>query len=49
LILVALGLAASASPPAFAGSPKTKAACERANMDWDESAKTCRKPSSSGY
>jgi hypothetical protein len=49
MILLALGLAVSAMPAAFA-APKTKAACEKANMEWDEATKTCRKPySGSSY
>lgn len=44
LVLVALGLAVSVAPAAYAGSPKTKAACEKAKMKWDDTAKTCSKP-----
>lgn len=47
LILLALGMAVSAMPAAYA-APKTKAACEKAKMKWDDSTKTCSKPSS-GY
>jgi hypothetical protein len=43
MVLVALGLALGAAPVAVA-APKTKAACEKANMEWDEATKTCRKP-----
>jgi hypothetical protein len=39
-VLVALGLAVSFMTPTFA-APKTKAECEKANMKWDSSAKTC--------
>jgi hypothetical protein len=46
LVLVALGFAVSAVPAAYA-APKTKAACEKANMKWDSSTKTCSK--ASGY
>jgi hypothetical protein len=45
MILVALGVALGATSAAFAG-PKTKAACEKANMEWDEATKTCRKADS---
>jgi hypothetical protein len=45
IVLVALSFAVSATPAAFA-APKTKAACEKANMEWDEATKTCRKPDS---
>jgi hypothetical protein len=46
LVLVALGMAVSAVPAAYA-APKTKAACEKAKMKWDDSTKTCAKVSSS--
>jgi hypothetical protein len=44
MILVALGLAVSVAPAAYAGTPKTKAACEKAKMKWDDTAKTRSKP-----
>jgi hypothetical protein len=44
-VAVALGLAVSLVTPAFAAekTPTTKAACEKAHMKWDDSAKTCSK------
>lgn len=45
LTLLALGLAVSVVPAAsYAVTPKTKAACEKAKMKWDDTAKTCSKP-----
>ncbi len=44
MVLVALGLAFSVAPAAYAAAPKTKAACEKAKMKWDDTAKTCSKP-----
>ena len=29
--------------PAFAGTPKTEAACKKAGMQWDATAKKCSK------
>ena len=44
MVLVALGLAVGvAAPAAYAAAPKTKAACEKALMKWDDTAKTCSK------
>ncbi len=42
--LLALGLAVSFAAPAFAAdkAPTTKAACEKAHMMWDTSAKKCK-------
>ncbi len=41
-VIVALGLAIGATAPAFAAdAPKTKAACEKAKMKWDDTAKKC--------
>jgi ABC-type proline/glycine betaine transport system substrate-binding protein len=43
-IVVALGLVAGATAPAFAAdAPKTKADCEKAKMKWDDTAKKCSK------
>jgi hypothetical protein len=44
-IAVALGLAVAGATPALAAdkTPTTKAACEKAHMKWDDSAKTCSK------
>ena len=43
-MLVALGLAAGFAAPTFAAAlPKTKAACEKAKMHWDDATKTCSK------
>jgi hypothetical protein len=48
-ITIAFGLAAACATPGFAAdkAPTTKAACEKAHMKWDDSAKTCSK--GSGY
>ena len=37
-LVMAFGIA-----PAFAGTPKTQAACEKAGMKWDATAKKCSK------
>jgi len=43
-LVVALGVAGMATAPAFAAShPKTQAACEKAHMKWDATAKKCTK------
>jgi hypothetical protein len=43
-MIIALGLVAGATAPAFAGeTPRDKTACEKAHMKWDESAKRCSK------
>jgi hypothetical protein len=43
--IVAVGLAFGVTAPAFAAekAPKTQAACEKAKMKWDATAKTCSK------
>jgi hypothetical protein len=40
---VAVALSMVFTPVAFAKAPKTKAACEKAKMVWDDAAKTCSK------
>ncbi len=40
--IIALGLA-SASPALAGDAPKTKADCEKAGMNWDDSSQTCSK------
>jgi hypothetical protein len=44
-ITVALGLAVACATPGLAAdkAPTTKAACEKAHMKWDDSAKSCAK------
>jgi hypothetical protein len=42
LALVALSMAAGVASPALAAAPKTKAACEKSHMKWDEATKTCK-------
>jgi hypothetical protein len=42
-VVVALGVIAGVSAPAFAKVPKTQAACEKAHMKWDATAKKCTK------
>ena len=42
-LVVALGVAGMATAPAFAANPTTKAACEKAHMKWDATAKKCAK------
>ena len=44
-ITIALGLAVAGATPGLAAdkTPTTKAACEKAHMKWDDSAKTCSK------
>jgi len=37
--VLALSLIVAFSAPAFAGTPKTQAACEKAGMKWDATAK----------
>jgi hypothetical protein len=39
--ILALSLVVVFSAPAFAGAPKTQAACEKAKMHWDATAKKC--------
>jgi hypothetical protein len=41
--ILALSLVVTFSAPAFAGAkpPHTKAACEKAHMTWDATAKKC--------
>ena len=41
--VLALSLIVAFSAPAFAGTPKTQAACEKAGMHWDAAAKKCSK------
>ena len=41
--VLALSLIVAFSAPAFAGTPKTQAACEKAGMQWDAAAKKCSK------
>jgi hypothetical protein len=43
--IIAVGLAVAFTAPAFAAdkTPKTQAACEKAKMKWDATAKTCAK------
>ncbi len=44
LALMAVGLAVSVVPAAsYAAAPKTKAACDKAKMKWDDATKTCSK------
>jgi hypothetical protein len=41
-VIVALGLVAGAVAPVLAAdAPKTKTACEKAKMKWDDTAKKC--------
>jgi hypothetical protein len=44
-MIVALGLAVACAAPTFAAekAPTTKAACEKAKMKWDDTAKKCSK------
>ncbi len=46
-LVVAAGLAVTFASPVLAGAkmPTTKAACEKAKMSWDDSAKKCSKSS----
>ena len=46
LALMAIGFAVSVVPAASyaAATPKTKAACDKAKMKWDDATKTCSKP-----
>jgi hypothetical protein len=39
--ILALALVVAFSATAFAGAPKTQAACEKAKLHWDASAKKC--------
>ena len=39
--ILALALLVAFSATAFAGVPKTQAACEKAKLHWDASAKKC--------
>jgi hypothetical protein len=41
--ILALSLVVAFSAPAFAGTPKTEAACKKAGMQWDATAKKCSK------
>jgi hypothetical protein len=41
--ILALSLVVAFSAPAFAGAPKTEAACKKAGMQWDATAKKCTK------
>ena len=41
--ILALSLIVAFSAPAFAGTPKTEAACKKAGMQWDATAKKCSK------
>jgi hypothetical protein len=43
LSIVAFSLIVAIAAPAFAGTPKTQAACEKAHMKWDATSKTCSK------
>jgi len=45
--IVALGLAVAFAVPTMAAdkTPTTKAACQKAKMQWDEATKTCKKGS----
>jgi acid phosphatase class B len=45
--IVGVALAFALAAPAFAAekAPKTQAACEKAKMKWDATAKTCSKGS----
>lgn len=40
---VAIALSMVFTPAAFAKTPKTKAACEKAKMVWDATTKKCSK------
>ena len=44
-IVIAAGLSLAFAAPGFTADkvPTTKAACEKAHMKWDDSAKTCSK------
>jgi hypothetical protein len=42
-LVVALGVVAGVTVPAFAKAPTTQAACEKAHMKWDATAKKCSK------
>jgi hypothetical protein len=41
--LLTLGLVVAFTAPAFAATPKTEAACKKAGMQWDATAKKCSK------
>jgi hypothetical protein len=41
--ILALSLVVAFTAPAFAGTPKTEAACKKAGMQWDSTAKKCTK------
>ena len=41
--ILALSPVVAFSAPAFAGTPKTEAACKKAGMQWDATAKKCTK------
>ena len=40
--IITLGLAIAFTAPAYAAAPTSKAACEKAHMTWDASAKKCK-------
>ena len=41
--IIAFSLIVAVAAPAFAGAPKTEAACKKAGMQWDATAKKCSK------
>ena len=41
--IIAFSLIVAVTAPAFAGTPKTEAACKKAGMQWDAAAKKCSK------
>jgi hypothetical protein len=41
--IIAFSLIVAIAAPAFAGAPKTEAACKKAGMQWDATAKKCSK------
>lgn len=41
--VIAFSLIVAVAAPAFAGAPKTEAACKKAGMQWDATAKKCSK------
>jgi hypothetical protein len=41
--VMAFSLVMAFTAPAFAGAPKTEAACKKAGMQWDATAKKCIK------
>ena len=40
--IITLGLAIGFTAPAYAATPTSKAACEKAHMTWNTSAKKCK-------